>query len=68
MWWNSVQQHGRTVWHSLVEQCGTAWWNTGTVWQSVVVQCRRVWWNSETVWENSLKWHGGTLEQYGGSV
>ena len=54
--WN-VQQHGRTVWNSVVEQCGmvwwnsgTAWWNSGTVWQSVVVQCGTVWWNSETVW------------------
>ena len=30
-------------WNSEVEQCGTAWWNSGIAWQSVVEQCGTVW-------------------------
>ena len=30
-------------WNSVVEQCGTAWWNSGTALQSVVEQCGTVW-------------------------
>ena len=43
-WLNSVTQCGGTV-----EQCGTAWWNSGTV-----EQCGKVWWNI-------VEQYGGTV-------
>ena len=35
--------------NSVVEQCGTAWWNSRGAWHSVVEQCGTVWWNRATV-------------------
>ena len=66
---NSVVKQGNSV----VEQCRTAWWNSGTVWHSMVEQCGTEWWNHGTVeqctvWWNSGEQYNGTVEQYGGTV
>ena len=52
-----VKQHGSKVWHSLMEQCGTVWWN-----------CETVWWNSVKWNGGTVKWCGATVEQQSGIV
>ena len=54
--------------NSMVEQCGTVWWNSvewygGTVEQrgGTVEQCGRVWWYS-------VEQYGGTVKQCGRTV
>ena len=51
-----MEQHGRTVWHSVIEKCGMIWWNSETVWWNGVVEQ----WNSVaecggTVWNSMVE-------------
>ena len=48
-----------------MEQCGTAWLNSGTVWQSVVEKCGMVWWNSVERYGERVEQYGGIVEQCG---
>ena len=55
------EQCGGTVCDSMVEQCGTVWWNSVEWYGGTVEQCGRVWWYS-------VEEYGGTVEQYGRTV
>ena len=51
-------------WNSVVEQCGTARWNSGTV-----EQCGIAWYGTVEQYGKTVKQYGGTVwNKHGGSV